>query len=330
VALISAAILLLAGCAAWWEAEADQNRQPLAKRSNPPPAPSAEAIDLAAIEGSADAFTEAYQRGDARAIAALFTPEGEFVDGLGRVLHGREAIEAAFADAFAESPGAKIVIDMDTVRLIGAGLIAEDGSSRIIPADDAPVTASQYVVMHSRQPDGKWLMASVRTTRDEPATPHDHLKPLAWLLGAWVDESPESVVETRWRWSDTGNYLLGDFDVKIGRTAVMKGTQRIGWDPNRQQIRSWVFDSQGGFTEGEWTETDEGWVVKASGVSSDGEAATATNIYARTGPDSFLWTSKDRIEGNELLPTVEVKVVRAPPPAEVNAGQTATRERKWW
>jgi uncharacterized protein (TIGR02246 family) len=280
---------------------------------------SEKSADLTAIEKSADAFTEAFNKGDAKAIAALFTPEAEYVDGFGRVFHGRDEIETLFAEAFKDDSGMKIVIDMESVRLVSAGVLIEEGATRIESKDDAPLTQSRYIVLHARQPDGKWLMASCRTTRDVPITPHERLKALDWLVGKWVDESPESVVETTWRWSDDGNYLLGDFDIRIPSGVAMKGTQRIGWDAFRQQFRTWVFDSQGGFTEGIWTATEDGWIVKATGVSSDGDEASSTNVYTRAGNEAFFWASKDRVEGGEVLPDVEVKVVRAAPEPEAKA-----------
>jgi uncharacterized protein (TIGR02246 family) len=280
------------------------------------PQPPKKSADLMAIEKSADAFTAAFNKGDAKAIAALFTPEAEYVDGFGRVFHGREEIEGLFADGFKDDAGMKIVIDMESVRQVSAGVLIEEGATRIASKEEEPLTQSRYIVLHVRQADDKWLMASVRTTRDVPITPHERLKALDWLLGKWVDESPESTVETTWKWSEDGNYLLGDFDIRIPSGVVMKGTQRVGWDAFRHQFRSWVFDSQGGFSEGLWTATEDGWIVKATGVSSDGDEASSTNVYTRAGKEAFFWASKDRIEGHDVLPDVEVKVVRAAPEPE--------------
>jgi uncharacterized protein (TIGR02246 family) len=278
------------------------------------------AADLEAIKKSADAFTAAYNGGDAKAIAALFTAEAEFVDGLGNVSHGRAEIEQEFADFFELAGKSKIVIDMETVRLVSPGVLIEEGASTIVPADGSPVTASRYVVVHAQQKDGKWLMASVRGTRDEPVSAHEYLKQLEWLVGAWVDESPESTVETTWRWSEDGNYLLSDFDVKIRGTAVMKGTQRLAWDASHKQIRSWIFDSEGGAFQGVWTASDDGWLVKTTGVSAAGEPGSATNYYVRTGKDSFVWSSVDRVVGDEILPDLEVVVVRQAPAPSLQTG----------
>jgi hypothetical protein len=43
----------------------------------------------AAITKTAEAFVDAFQRGDAKAVASFWTPEGDYVDHSGRVLMGR-------------------------------------------------------------------------------------------------------------------------------------------------------------------------------------------------------------------------------------------------
>jgi len=47
----------------------------------------------AAITKTAEAFVEAFQKGDPKAVAAFWTPDGDYVDPNGRVLQGRQAIE---------------------------------------------------------------------------------------------------------------------------------------------------------------------------------------------------------------------------------------------
>ena len=59
----------------------------------------------------------------------------------------------------------------------------------------------------------------------------------------------------------------------------LEGTQVIGWDPAAGTIRSWMFDSDGGFGEGTWSKKDNSWIVKFNQVLPDGRKASATNIY---------------------------------------------------
>ena len=48
--------------------------------------------DEAALEKNARAFVEAFHKGDARAVAAFWAPEGDYTDQTGRYLKGRDAI----------------------------------------------------------------------------------------------------------------------------------------------------------------------------------------------------------------------------------------------
>src|SRR5262249_54712397 len=57
--------------------------------------------DEAAIRKNVAAFVRAYNAGDAKAVAALFTPDGLIIDKEGDTAEGREAIERAFAGLFA-------------------------------------------------------------------------------------------------------------------------------------------------------------------------------------------------------------------------------------
>jgi len=74
-----------------------------------------------------------------------------------------------------------------------------------------------------------------------------------------------------------------------------------------------VFDSEGGYGESNWTPTETGWLVKANSVNTDGSTASATNHIEPTGLDRYVFRSVDRVSGNEMLPPVEVVVVRQPP-----------------
>ena len=72
----------------------------------------------------------------------------------------------------------------------------------------------------------------------------------------------------------------------------MTGTQRIGWDPVTRNIRSWVFDSEGGFGEGVWTREGNKWIVKKTGVTGDGKIASATNIISQVSKHRMTWESR--------------------------------------
>src|SRR5262245_29483883 len=231
------------------------------------PAPQRQA-DEAAIQASVEAFVKAYNAHDAKAIAALFIPEGQAVDGDGQTAEGREAIAQVFADVFADTPRTQIAVTIDSIRFIGADLAVEMGTTKTTPEPGETPEHGRYTVLHVKR-DGKWWIALARDTDgDEPST-HERLQPLEWLVGEWIDESEASVVLTSCRWSADKNFILQDIQLRVAGRDAMEVTQRIGWDPVNKRIRSWVFDSEGGFGEGVWTRTSDGWLIRTTGVRAD-------------------------------------------------------------
>jgi len=94
----------------------------------------------------------------------------------------------------------------------------------------------------------------------------------------------------------------------------MTVTQRIGWDPLSKQIKSWFFDSEGGYGDDLWTRNGNQWMIKSTGVLPDGRIATATNILTRLGPNTARWASTERTVGGHHAPDhFENMMVRRPP-----------------
>jgi hypothetical protein len=91
----------------------------------------------------------------------------------------------------------------------------------------------------------------------------------------------------------------------------MAGLQVIGWDPVAKQIRSWIFDSGGGFGEGLWTKKDNRWNIQATGTLPDGSKSSSVNIITFVDDNTLTWQSVNREAGGEILPNVdEVVAVR--------------------
>ncbi|MGD0899110.1 MAG: SgcJ/EcaC family oxidoreductase [Thermoguttaceae bacterium] len=270
--------------------------------------------DEKAIRLAAEAFAKAYNVGDARAIASLFAADGEIVSEEGQSTQGREGIEQVFAGIFKEHPKTRMDLAVGSIRFIGPDMAVEDGMATVTHVPDEPAQRSPYSVVYARQ-DGNWLTVSARDLPDDTPTPEEQLKQLQWMIGEWVDESPEALVTTSYRWTDNQCYILSEFKVQIGGRPVMTGSQRIGWDPLARKIRSWVFDSEGGFGEGVWTREGNQWIVKMTGVTRDGKIASGTNITTRVSRDRMTWQSRDRIVGGEKTPDIEkIPITRKPPP----------------
>ena len=155
--------------------------------------------DEKAIRQVVDAFTKAYNNGDAKTLASLFLADGEIVNEEGQCVHGQEAIERTYADVFKVHPRrAKSKCPSDrfvsSVHQSPWKTAARRSSSS--PANRLG-RRNRYTVVHVKQ-DGAWRMASASDIAVQAAPAREEVKQLHWLIGDWVDESPDS----------DGHYLL--------------------------------------------------------------------------------------------------------------------------
>jgi uncharacterized protein (TIGR02246 family) len=271
--------------------------------------------DESGLREAIRSFVAAFNAGDAKSIAVLYTPEAHALDVDGHALEGREAIEKAYGDLFESHPGATIDQSIDVVRFLGPDLAVEDGTNRVTPGTkDKPPWVNRHSVIYARR-DGRWLIAGEREYPGEEPSHRERLKEMEWLLGDWIDESEDSVIHTSCRYSPDRAFLLRDIKIEVGGKAVMTGTQRIGWDAEARQFMSWEFDSEGGHGDGLWARAGAGrWIVKARCVLPDGRVTTATHHINADRGDAIRWKTADRTVGDESLPDIaEFVLVRRPP-----------------
>ncbi len=269
--------------------------------------------DEKAIRAVDERFVREYNRGDSKALAALLTDDAEAIEAEGDRYQGRELIERRFAETFAASPGVKIAIEVGSIRFLNPDAAKEEGVTVITPPREGRQVRPYTVLFVKR--DGRWLISSVREEADPLISSHERLRDLEWLIGDWVDQAPDSEVRVNCRWSEDGQFLIRSFTVKHQGKPVMTVTQRIGWDPLARRIRSWEFDSEGGFGEGTWSRDGDRWVVKHAGVRPEGVAASSTNIMIKQRSDLVRWSSSDRVLGDASVPGSNSYVlVRVPPP----------------
>ena len=265
-----------------------------------------------AVVRESEATVKAFNAGDAAALGRMFLDTGELVDEAGTVHNGQAAITELFTGFFGKYPKATLEMLVDSARPVGGTLAVEEGQRRITTA--AGETAQvRYVAVRSKLGD-RWPIASYREFAADPLpTPREALQGAAWIVGDWVDESPEGRTEISFRWSDDGNFLIGDYVMSAAGAGESRSTQRIGWDPASGQVRSWTFDDDGGFTEGRWERTDEGWAVASQATMPDGTTGSATLTISVKDADHFVVRGTDRIVGDVAEPDFEMTITRRPP-----------------
>jgi uncharacterized protein (TIGR02246 family) len=275
---------------------------------------SADSSDVeSAIRDRSGTIVAAFDKGDADAIGGLFLPEGEMINEEGTVYRGRDEIVALMKDYFSRFPGSTLMMNVESVRGIGGGLAIEDGSRSIATKDGQSRADLRYSTVWSKSGEN-WMIASVREIADDaPPSAHSLLESLDWLVGEWVNEGDDAVVKVTYRWSEDGNYLLGDFDVHSSGRSSGKSSQRIGWDPVHRSIRSWIFDSDGGFSDGRWIPTETGWIIRSSAVLPDGQTGLAHVHITPLSLERFTIKGTNRLIGGVLDSDFEVTVTKRPP-----------------
>jgi uncharacterized protein (TIGR02246 family) len=268
----------------------------------------------AAVRKAAEQAAATFNSGKADALAAMFVSQGELIDEQGTVYQGPTEIKTVLDEFFKKFPGAKLAIDVESIRMVGPVAI-DEGTRTITTADGAEKSKFRYIAIWAKTDKG-WQLASLRDFADDPVpTANEYLQPLAWLVGDWVNEGADGKVSISYRWSDDKNFLLGDFKVEGANGAPRTSTQRIGWDPSTDQIRSWLFDADGGFAEGAWSVFDDGIIIKSESVNPDGTTATATMDITPKDKDHFTIEGTDRIVGDVLEDDFTLTVTRRPPAA---------------
>jgi uncharacterized protein (TIGR02246 family) len=264
-----------------------------------------------ALRKRAEAFVEAFNKGDARALAALFTSAADLVDQEGHHLKGRKAIEEAYQKFFAQSKGAKLFITITAVRLAKPDLALEDGLTEVL-VPDSPPSAARYSNVYVKQ-DGQWYLESVREAIAVPPTSSEKLQDLEFLIGNWVEDVDKGgSAKFSFSWEGHKNFMVSSFDLTIKDLSIAGGTQWIGWDESVKKPRAWTFLFNGGFAESVWTRDGENrWKIAITATQRDGKKLTATNTFQKIDPDhySFRFTART-LDGQPLPDMQEVKMKR--------------------
>lgn len=267
--------------------------------------------DQAAIEKAVESYTAAFNARDAKSLAAHWSPEAVYINPLsGSQVEGSEAIAKEFEAILAELKETKLTVDIESIRFISPGVAVENGVATLISSDEEPQESS-YTAIHVKR-NGKWLLDRV-TEEDVPVVQshYDQLKDLEWMIGTWLDSDESNQIETTCQWARNNNFIIRSFKVVVEDRIDTSGMQIIGWDPALGTIRSWAFDSEGGFAEGTWTKKDDRWIVESNTTLPEGQKGSSINIMTVMDENTFGWQSTGREVDGTILPDIdEVKITR--------------------
>ena len=266
--------------------------------------------DEASIKAQLQALSKAVASGDSKAVAALWTQDGRYVDEDGAQTSGREALEQRFADAISDSGKRTIEMIPDSVRLLANNVAFSEGTvDRKIEGAGA-LPATRYTMLFVKQ-DGTWLISSATETTLVAQSSYDHLRQLDWLIGEWSAEKNGATVHMKAEWAPSKNFIQCKFETQKPGQPQQVDSQVIGWDPIIEQVVSWNFNAGGGFSHGNWTRQGRQWLVNISSVQQDGSIGKAVNIISMSDPNTFSWQTMQRqVDGLPAGDTEPLKVQR--------------------
>lgn len=267
-----------------------------------------------AIRAALQDYLRAFNLHDPVAVAAHWTTQGTSVDlASGAVTNGRDAVRRVLAALFAEDASATIDLDITAIRPVRDDVAVVDGVTRLSSARSAAVTSRFSAVMVREA--GQWRLESMHEApqMSAPAAAPEAAQPLddlAWLRGAWEDVGEGITAGTNCFWSNGRGFLVrthaiapdripearpesGDDRIPgllpAGPTAPLELTEIIGWDSDREEIRSWLFTSTGRFAEGTWRREGDAWKVHVVGQGRDTGLACVCTLRP-DGADGLMVT----------------------------------------
>lgn len=264
----------------------------------------ADSPEKAAVMANNRTYEAAYAKADAKALADFFAEDADYTTDEGQTYSGRAAIEAAIRSGLMANRGSKLAINLQTVRLLGPDTALEKGTTTVT-GKSGEASTSQYTAIHVKK-DGKWKINQLIESPVADLTPRDRLEELAWLIGSWeeTDKSDDLSIHSLYSWARGGNFLTRSITVKRAGNVTLEGWQIIGWDPLKEQLRSWTFDGEGGYAEGYFTRNGNRWLLRETGVAPDGSRTGADNTITKVSADKLTWESTNRTHNGDPQPGI--------------------------
>jgi uncharacterized protein (TIGR02246 family) len=284
--------------------------QPLAmpkvSATAPGDAPPAERPDdRAAIEKALAGFSTAFKNGDGKAVAALWTSAGEYIDDDGTTITGRASLEKAYVEFFAKNPDNTLEVEVESIRFPSRDNAIAEGYFKLHKGKKKELIVSKCSFLYARE-DGKWLIAVAREWPGDGLS----LRDLEWLIGSWEVKRNGTVVTTKYEWTTNRTFIRCHISItQEGKTVT--AMQMIGKMPSTGGLCSWTFEDDGGIGDADITREGKRWMFTTRASTADGRVLAATNILTPGDAESFTWQTVERTADGEELPDLpQVKVTR--------------------
>lgn len=274
--------------------------------------------DETAIREAGKEYVAAMKRGDATALADFWTAHGTYTDRTGRSVTVAELLKekpraagnpAGEAETRVGGSASEIVSSKNSnIRFVTGDVAVEEGDFIVASPDGSP-EEGRFSALWVR--DGqRWKLDHVRELAPVAVTDPGQLAGLDIFVGKWRGENNRIAVEIFAGWDTHKKFLTRHIRLTSG-DATLAGTQFIGWDPLRAEIRSWMFSDDGSFAEGTWELEGNAWMAVASRVLPDGRVSEGTQVYQFPDKETMVWKILDGAVDGSPTDDCEVTLKKA-------------------
>jgi len=267
----------------------------------PADSPPSDSDKIAALVQS---YVAAFNDGDVEKLSKHWVDDGIYVSlATGEEVVGREAIAAQFQQIFSQEMRPKLNVATESIDFVSPNVALEKGTATVTYGDDPPMVTRYRTVLVEH--DGTWLIDRVsEDTPEESAGNESFLQPLEPLMGTWSHQNDDVHIQLECDWTKNRNFISRKFKVtnKQDGEVELSGLQIVGWDAAQEQIRSWLFDSDGTVVEGTWSPKEDHWVVLSKATFHDGGRASYTTLLRPLEDGNLSWEKINQMVDGELLP----------------------------
>ncbi len=269
------------------------------------------ADETEAVASRVQSYVTAFNRRDVDTCVDHWSKNAEYVlPESGARIQGRKAIREALQKLLSTDERFELSVADQRFRHVSKDVVLEEGTATVVSAKHG-IERADYVVVHVKR-EGKWYRDSVRETiSSTPEASKSQLGELAWLLGDWRAETDLGSVDIHGEWMNDKRFISRVFKVRGKDGYILDGTQIVGWDPSAAVIRSWSFDSEGGFEQAVWTRDGGRWLVKVTAVLPDGSLGAEQRVITGDA-DGRMSTEviEQQVDGQLLPGSEKVTLVR--------------------
>ena len=243
--------------------------------------------------------------------SSLFADDISFIDQAGDETRGRAALRERFEQISNLPNPSAVGIHPQSINFPAndVALVVGEVSRK---HDNQNLPASRFSMVLAKK-NNIWQINQMTETTMQVADHTNRLQELNWLIGEWSAEKSAASAHMVVEWAPSRKFITSKCTISKTGAQPQVDTQVIGWDPQRNSIISWHFDSNGGFGSGTWSKrpNENKWAADVAGVGADGSNTVASNVFTIKTPDEFVWQSIHRsLDGAAVADTEAITVHR--------------------